>query len=39
MNARGLIVFGTLGLALASFAGIHDEPDGVSINMADDGSY
>ena len=26
-------------LASSAFCGIHDEPDGVSINMADDGSY
>lgn len=28
-----------LGCALSLVAGIHDEPDGVSINVADDGSY
>ena len=28
-----------LGVMLAASAGIHDEPDGVSIQLADDGSY
>lgn len=35
----GVLCFVALGCALSLVAGIHDEPDGVSINVADDGSY
>ena len=40
MNFKvGMSWLWVLGCALPLVAGIHDEPDGVSINMADDGSY
>ena len=39
MKLNSLLSVVAVGLSASAFAGIHDEPDGVSINMADDGSY
>lgn len=39
MTIKSLFGVGIVGMSVMAFAGIHDEPDGVSINMADDGSY
>lgn len=36
---KTLLFTAAIAASAALFAGIHDEPDGVSINMADDGSY
>jgi len=39
MDVKNALIVGFVGLTSFALAGIHDEPDGVSINMADDGSY
>lgn len=39
MNVKNILAVCVVGLSSVAVAGIHDEPDGVSINLADDGSY
>lgn len=39
MNLKEIIAFGMIALALVSFAGIHDEPDGASVKLLPNGGF